>query len=297
MRKGLILVNRYSDIKSIENQAERIKNELANLGVLVNVVKNGYQTYLDDNCNVINNLKGYDFCVYLDKDKYTGELLNKCGVRCFNSIDSISACDDKMETFIRLSNENIKIPLTFSSPLCYGDYLIDDEGLKIVAKTLGFPLVLKLSFSSLGKGVFLVEDFKSLKALTEKYKYEPKIYQQYISSSYGQDIRIIVIGGKVVCGFKRVSKGDFRSNGALGGSGEKIVLKKEYVDVAVKVAKLLKLDYMGIDLLIGENGEPIVCEVNSNAFFSLAEEVTGVNVAKCYAEYIINTVYNSSMKE
>ena len=45
---------------------------------------------------------------------------------------------------------------------------------------------------------------------------------------------------------------------------------------------------MGVDLLIGKNGEPVLCEVNSNAFFHLAEEVTGVNVAKSYVEHILN---------
>ena len=47
---------------------------------------------------------------------------------------------------------------------------------------------------------------------------------------------------------------------------------------------------MGIDLLIGESGEPIVCEVNSNAYFSTMDEVAGVNVAKRYAEHIVSKI-------
>ena len=90
---------------------------------------------------------------------------------------------------------------------------------------------------------------------------------------------------------QRKSETDFRSNAELGGKGYAYTPNAEFIAVAEKVAEILNLDYMGIDLLFGENGEPIVCEVNSNAFFGVMEQVSGVNVAKKYAEYIIKTVY------
>ena len=58
---------------------------------------------------------------------------------------------------------------------------------------------------------------------------------------------------------------------------------------AEKAAQVLKLDYCGVDLLYGEDG-PVLCEVNSNAFFEGLEAATGVNVAKLYAEYIVGTM-------
>ena len=58
---------------------------------------------------------------------------------------------------------------------------------------------------------------------------------------------------------------------------------------AEKAAQALKLDYCGVDLLYGEDG-PVLCEVNSNAFFEGLEAATGVNVAKLYAEYIVGTM-------
>ena len=67
------------------------------------------------------------------------------------------------------------------------------------------------------------------------------------------------------------------------------------VDLAVSIAaelaaSVLGLDYCGVDLLYGESGEPIVCEVNSNAFFEGLEGATGVNVAKLYAEHIVKEI-------
>jgi ribosomal protein S6--L-glutamate ligase/gamma-F420-2:alpha-L-glutamate ligase len=69
-----------------------------------------------------------------------------------------------------------------------------------------------------------------------------------------------------------------------------VEISNEFIETAEMVAKILNLDYCGVDLLFGENKEPFVCEVNSNAFIGGIEQATGVNVAKLYAEYIINNV-------
>jgi len=49
----------------------------------------------------------------------------------------------------------------------------------------------------------------------------------------------------------------------------------------------LGLIYAGVDILYGEGGKPVVCEVNSNAFFGEIERVSGINVARAYAEEIV----------
>ena len=89
---------------------------------------------------------------------------------------------------------------------------------------------------------------------------------------------------------KRVSGGgDFRSNIASGGRGEKYDADEKTIKTAEKIARILDLDYCGIDFLFSEQGM-IVCEVNSNAFFKEFEAVTGLNVAKEYAKHIISCV-------
>ena len=85
---------------------------------------------------------------------------------------------------------------------------------------------------------------------------------------------------------RRRNDGDFRSNIELGGRGYPAEITKSYREISERAARLLSLDYCGIDLLEGEDGRPIVCEVNSNAFFNEAEKVTGVNIAGAYAAHI-----------
>ena len=95
---------------------------------------------------------------------------------------------------------------------------------------------------------------------------------------------------KVIASMERHNDNDFRSNIAQGGFGSPINLPSDYEQTALRCAEVLKLDYCGVDLLYGDNGEPVVCEVNSNAFFDGIEKVTGVNVAKAYAEHVIKTI-------
>ena len=110
---------------------------------------------------------------------------------------------------------------------------------------------------------------------------------EYISDAKGRDIRVIVVGGKALGCMERVAQeGEFRSNIELGGTGRKISPSQEYILAAECAAKVLSLDYCGVDLLETENG-PVLCEVNSNAFFDGFESVTGIDVAQAYAKHIV----------
>ena len=61
--------------------------------------------------------------------------------------------------------------------------------------------------------------------------------------------------------------------------------------MAIKASEILNLDYCGVDILEGKDGEPILSEVNSNAFFEGIEMTTKVNVAGAYVDYLIRKVH------
>ena len=290
--KGLIFVNPFGLPKESVHFADRLKEEFSLLGVTVGIIGNGYA----DNFLVGGKLSvnfPCDFAVFFDKDKYLSACLEKSGVRLFNSHAAIRVCDDKGETYIALSGEGLNIPETVFAPVCYdGNSEIDAEALRAIADKLGYPVVVKESFGSMGKGVFKADNFAELKDLAEKLKMKPHVYQKFIGFRQGTDVRMIVIGGKYFCSMIRENPRDFRSNVALGGKGKAFIPDGEFIAAAEKCARVLKLDYCGVDLLFGENGKPYVCEVNSNAFITEIERITGKNVARAYAEHIVKTVKN-----
>ena len=295
--KGLIIKNAYYNAPQLNYQVNSIKTELEKLGVCVDIFENSYNIFIDKNCTLNSKYIKYDFCVFLDKDKYLARMIESLGIKTFNPQKSIEVCDDKMLTYLELLNSGIKVPKTISAPLCFTkDSRVSKESVDSIISVLSLPLIAKKSFSSLGKGVYLIKTAEELEDFINKNPFEPKIYQEFISSSYGKDVRIICIGKKFYSAMLRYSDDDFRSNSALGGNAKQIDPPAEFIEVAEKVASILNLDYMGIDLLFGKDGEPVLCEVNSNAYFTVMDEVCGVNVAAKYAEYIVDNIKNLKEK-
>jgi RimK family alpha-L-glutamate ligase len=287
--KGLIVMNAYPNGEKFYRQSNRIKAELELLGVQTDVLLNGEASAkLTEDGKITTAADSYNFVVYLDKDKYLSRLLEGAGLRLFNSASAIETCDDKMLTYLALSRKGVKIPETVSAPLCYTPNAIPQKSFLNEVEKLGYPIVAKKSYGSFGAGVELVKNRTELEEIERKWLYVPHFYQKFVGKK-GRDIRVIVIGGQAAGAMERVAVGEeFRSNIELGGRGEKIELPEEYKLVAEKTAAIIGLDYCGVDLLEGET--PIVCEVNSNAFFEGLEGVTKLNIAKLYAEYIVKTM-------
>ncbi len=286
---GIIVVNPYGFPGSSVKQAERLKEEFDKMGVSAFIVDNAFTHFLIEGDKLKSSLSGIDFAVFLDKDKYLSQELTKSGVRIFNSHESIRVCDDKGETCLALVNSGVKMPKTLFAPLCYrGEANLTFDYAEEVISKLSLPVIVKESYGSQGFGVHKADNKQELISLMEKFKLKPHIFQEYLGAKPGVDVRVIVIGKKAVCSMERRNERDFRSNIGQGGGGKVIELSEEFKKTAERCAKVLNLDYCGVDLLYGKNGEPYVCEVNSNAFFEGIEKTTGFNVAKLYAEYIIN---------
>ena len=291
-QKGLIVVNTYEVFPSVEHMVSRLKEEFAKLGISFDVLSSGeLPLWVSEDGKIQHGDLPYDFAIYLDKDPYVASMLEDAGLRLFNKADAIRLCDDKMLTYLSLSDKGIKMPKTIPGPLRYSKK-DSDIFLKRIEASFPFPIVVKENYGSLGRNVYLVQNKSELEELENRLSYSPRLYQELIASSFGVDNRIIVIGGRAIAWMKRKSdNGDFRSNIALGGHGEGVNLPQNYIMMAENCAKILGLDYAGIDILNGPEGEPILCEVNSNAFIKGIEEVTGINVAKAYADYIWREVY------
>ncbi len=296
--KGYIIVNPFKIPVENVHQAERLKEEFAKLDVSVEIIFDAYIYSCADSFGTANPLAKSDFIVYLDKDKYLSEILSKSGARLFNTHSSVRICDDKGQTYIALSGQGVKIPKTLFGALCYlKDCQIDQGAVNKIESSLGYPIIVKESFGSQGKGVYLANNRTELLSIMEDVKLKPHLFQEYVDCKKGTDVRIIVIGKKAVACMERHNDKDFRSNVARGGNGIKIVPPKSFIETAEKCAEILGLDYCGVDLLYGADGEPIVCEVNSNAFIDGIEKATNINVAGAYAKYIVDSVKNSAKND
>ena len=290
--KGLIITNAFSYRTSAKYQCESLIREFAILGVeLVHKTNEELMVFVE-NTDVVTkiDLSEYDFAIYLDKDKYISLMLEKAGLRLFNSSLAIELCDDKMLTHIILAKNGIKMPKTLSYPLCY-DYNNSLKYLEFVKQELSYPFIVKENFGSLGQQVYLVHNDEELLNIEEQLRYKPHIFQEYIDAEKGTDYRLIVIGDEVVASMKRSNNNSFKANVAQGGKGYIFVPSDEMKKSALAASKVLNLDYCAIDFVLNNNNDQLLIEVNSNAYFTEIEKISNVNIPQIYASFIYKKVY------
>lgn len=202
--------------------------------------------------------------------------LEKLGVPLVNGSAAIEATKDKLWSCQIFAENNLPTPKTLlvKQP-------IDSN---LVKKEIGFPAVIKIFAGSYGKGVHLVQNKNEFTDFTD-FVYgiksdEAMIVQQYISSRPGEDLRVYVIGNKVLGAMKRSSTdGSFKTNITRGAVGSSFPMNERIEQIALDTAKALGLDIAGIDLLF-DGQDYKLCEANSAPGFLGFEKYTGVNVAK-----------------
>lgn len=295
-KKGLILIYPGYQNEAKQYQYGRIIEEFAKLGITIDKLKVDEVVFGIQNSKASLNVNNYDFCIQLVKDKYINALLEKASIRCFNTYTAIENCDDKMMTYTILENNNIRMPSTISGIMNAGIEKIDNfacsKQLKdYVEKDLGYPFIVKKSNSKGGRDIYKINNRNELEDICNKINGSEYLFQQFISDNTGKDIRVPVIGRNVVGSFMRINENDFRSNITLGGNAIPYEISNDYKEVAEKVAKILKLDYCSVDFFVSNDKEPLICEVNPDPALKSIEKLIDKNVAKIFAEHIVDNVY------
>ncbi|MDD3797731.1 MAG: RimK family alpha-L-glutamate ligase [Novosphingobium sp.] len=208
--------------------------------------------------------------------------LERLKVPTFNSSVSVETVRDKLYTHQLLSRAKLPIPKTMLAkfPIDHG----------LVEKALGFPVVVKTLSGSQGSGVFLCENRRSFEDLLELLRATQSnanlIFQEFIEPSRGRDIRMLVIGGRVVAAMERRAKdGGFKANFSMGGDVLPFKPDRGAEWLALESARLLGLDIAGIDLLFDQDGYKI-CEANSSPGFEGIESCCDMNIAAEILDFI-----------
>ena len=191
-----------------------------------------------------------------------------------NKSDAIKSSRDKLRSLQVLAKHGIDMPITG-----YASHTMDiHDVIEKVGKT---PLIMKLLQGTQGNGMVLAETMKAAESVMNAFKQVDAdiLIQEFIKESSGVDIRVIVVGKKVVAAMQRVApEGEFRSNVHRGAATKHINLTPEEEEIAIKSTKVLGLSVAGVDLMRSKRG-PLVLEVNSSPGLQGIELLTGADVA------------------
>ncbi len=190
---------------------------------------------------------------------FFGRQLELLGVEVINNIQSMVDAKNKLKIHQLLAFNKIPIPKTI--------YKVSKENYKNlnyneIKSILGNKFIAKYIFGAKGTNVYLIDNENDFNNVLEKHKGKV-IFQEFIESSYGTDLRIYILNGKYKYAAIRKNDNNFKSNLAQGGEALSYEAPQEVIDIAEKTAKICNLDICGVDILIGDNNKYYVCEVNS----------------------------------
>lgn len=210
-------------------------------------------------------------------------MLEGRGVLCINPATCKDITSDKLLTFQIASTviPEVRMPKT----------LLVTPGMdpETIGREIGYPVVLKVLHGEGGFGITLADTEKELKSILKLVNGatlgDQLIAQEAIMSSKGRDLRLIVLGGKVVDSLMRVNPGSFTSNVHQGGHVEEFDPPEHLKDAAVRLAEAIGMRMGSVDFLFGENdGEFYLCEANSSVGLSYLMDGGRGDVSKRYLD-------------
>ena len=215
--------------------------------------------------------------------------LEKIGVCMVNNRETVEISADKYRTYIKLQDFGLTQPKTVLIP--------NEDTWKDALKSLDskFPIIMKTLEGSKGVGVLFIESERQIESLIQLLYSQNEnvdlLIQEYIKTD--NDIRVIVLGGKVIASMKReVVEGDFRSNVSQGAKVEEYSLTELEVEQCLLAAKAVDGSWTAVDFIPSKNPKkipPHILEVNHSPGTEGIEEATGKNIVR----EIINFYSNS----
>lgn len=202
------------------------------------------------------------------------------GVPIVNRAANISRTRNKLRCLQLMSRHDIDIPRTVVAS--YPEDL--ERSIEMVG---GFPVVVKLLSGAQGVGVMLAENMQTIRSTVDTLWSlgQDILIQECVKESVGRDVRVIVVGGKVIAAMRRQARiGEFRSNVHRGGVATPIELTVDQAKVALQAAQIVGLDVAGVDILESYGGAKVI-EVNSSPGLEAIEKVTEVNIARAILEH------------
>src|SRR5699024_1276836 len=155
-----------------------------------------------------------------------------------------SICNDKAYSYVEINKLNVPFVPTF---------FLTKEQLSITLP-LSYPFVLKPTNGRGGQEVFYVDTDEALSKAKLSFTSNQLIAQD-ANVMLGHDVRVFIIGKKIIAAVLRKNKNDFRANFKLGGDAILYHLSSEEHALITKIVNHFNFGLVGIDFLIGKNGE------------------------------------------
>ena len=157
---------------------------------------------------------------------------------------------------------------------------------------MGYPVVLKPVIGSWGRLLAKVNDRDTAEAILEhkatlgSVQHSVFYIQEYIRKP-GRDIRVVVVGDKVITAIYRKSE-HWITNTARGGEGELCPVTPELEEVSLKAAQAVGGGVLAVDVIEDPERGMLVNEVNHTMEFHTVQPLSGIDIADTIVGYTLD---------
>ena len=210
-------------------------------------------------------------------------VLNAWGVNTINSSQVAQVCGDKLCTSAALARAGLPQPATWVA--------YSPESALERMEEVGYPLVLKPVVGSWGRLLARINDRDTAEAVVGhkqtlgSFHHSIFYIQEYIDKP-GRDIRVFVIGDRVVCAIYRNSP-HWITNTARGGQAEVCPLTPEIQELSWQAAQAVGGGVLAIDLLEDPRRGLLVNEINHTMEFHSTVPLTGIDIPGLIVEHML----------
>ena len=222
---------------------------------------------------------------------YGGEVVRHfewAGIPVLNRATSIANARNKFRTLRILAEHGLPVPPSFT--VGSADFLD-----RAVSETGEYPFLMKPFQGTHGDAFLLLDTRPSLASAVGAMcdLHQDYVIQPFIEDSGVMDLRVVVVGGRVIAAMKRVAQaGEFRSNIHRGGHGAAVELPAPCIETAIGAAAAMDLGVAGVDMLHTTDGA-LILEVNPSPGFEEIETVTGSQIAEAIIAFAVEYAKNS----
>lgn len=195
------------------------------------------------------------------------------GVPVFNNYLVSSICNNKARTYEYLKKSGIPVMPWVSA-----------KSTDLPIKAPHFPAVIKPCGGHGGENVRVIKNEEDYLA-SLKHIYPDEYVLQPIATGVGNDLRVYVVGNKIVGAVQRTSNDDFRSNFSLGGNVIKATLSEEERKLCEAVISLFDFGMCGIDIMYHE-GRPVINEIEDVVGARMLYKTHDIDILEIYLSYI-----------
>jgi RimK family alpha-L-glutamate ligase len=209
--------------------------------------------------------------------------IERQGISVINSPRAIEQSVDKFYTTALLQEAGIPVPETIVCERA-------DDAMEAIRLMLsnGSDAIIKPLFGSMGHGLVRVADADTAWRVVRPLEQMRSVfYVQQAIDHAGRDVRLFVIGDRVMAAIERTAPdGEWRTNVARGGVARQIEVPSSWRELAVNAARSVGADYAGVDLLVSSTGSLFVLEVNGIPGWQGLQQATGIDVADALVQHL-----------